>query len=72
MIILPTRAIDYLTKNLMPGMPFRLTVSKFQETDKTEQTTAEALHCLPELESKKLLLITPHSSDKGQIEIGLT
>lgn len=50
----------------------RLTVSRVQETHKSVQATAITLHCLSELESKKLLLITSHSSDMGQTDVGLT
>lgn len=67
-VIMPSaRAIDYLTKTLVPGMGRRVL-----ETHKRLQATAVALGCLPRLESKEIWLLTPHFPDTGQIEIELT
>lgn len=71
--LLPLRATDYLTKTPMPSIR-NLSSNCWSEDYKSLPDKMDYCSCLPELEGKTLLLMTPHTSDtelRG-IELKLT
>lgn len=62
-VMFPPRARHKTSSARHKNLPFKLLVRKFQETPKTVYPLVVALGCLPELDSKTLLLKTLYTWD---------